>query len=449
MFIMQGCMDALNIATEVWLGYWLFDLPSCRRFKKRWVRILEYMFCIGWPAFNIGFNRFVGARFSNTQTVIVIFCFFISLALFSTRPVMCCLAWAGIYYATVSLMEVPGLVLSGWLTGCPYVECMHKSIIYDYIYLSVLSLLLMAAVKRWGALLRPQIRHMIHRKNAWLWFVIAVAEWWVITYFLMIGFTRSGRDVFIYSMVTAFFVLFLLIFLAAFVIYRQKELNHIRQKQEDARREQAYERIKQDHLQKSRELHDMKHQLQPVELYLCEQAPDKALCYVREMLGNLNESQERLHQWTGHPLFDSILNQKADQARKLGINVFIQTALLHTGLPDRDLSVLLGNLLENAVEAAAQCPGEKRMDVYLEQKGNMLMLRVKNTLAHPPVESHGRFETTKPDKSSHGWGLESVRAVAQKYGGQLKLWYDAHIFEAKVILLEESEGEHGKGNQDA
>ena len=46
MFI-RMCMDLFNIGVEVWVGYWLFDVPEHRRFKQAWVRVLEYTMFMG------------------------------------------------------------------------------------------------------------------------------------------------------------------------------------------------------------------------------------------------------------------------------------------------------------------------------------------------------------------------------------------------------------------
>lgn len=75
--IWQFILDLLNIATEVWLGYWIFDVPSCRRFHSRQARILEYVMFLGLPGgFGLA-NRLTGIRFSLSTGVILGTLFFI------------------------------------------------------------------------------------------------------------------------------------------------------------------------------------------------------------------------------------------------------------------------------------------------------------------------------------------------------------------------------------
>lgn len=444
MMVLQWCIDIFNVIVEVWLGYWLFNVPKYRRFEQKWVRILEYGCFIGLIGGNILHNRIMGIRFSNNQTIFIVLYVFIALLIFTKRSLLCNLALAGIYYGTISLLELPGIVLSGWLIGEPYLNCTNQSIIYDYIYLLILSLSLLTIYRKWHSVIRKFVDYVITLKNSIIWTSFAIVEWWIMTYFLTIGQTESGRDVFIYNIISIVLILFLLIGLSIFIIYRRAELLRQARQLDKERREWAYEKIKADYRRKSRELHDMKHRILPIEGYLSAKQFDKAIIYVRELLGDISNSQNRIHGWTGNPFIDGYLDSKAQTARKQGIDFHIHVSLLNVGLSDQDTSVLLGNLLDNAVEAAALCIDEKWVHVHIVQKGNMLIIRVKNTFLRPPVEKQGRFESTKIDKNGHGWGLESVRAIVENNNGELKIQYDDKCFEVTIIFLQFKEDNNAK-----
>ena len=57
-----------------------------------------------------------------------------------------------------------------------------------------------------------------------------------------------------------------------------------------------------------------------------------------------------------------------------------------------------------------------------------------NGSAAPPIPAEGSWQTTKPDKSLHGWGLRSVRAAAERYEGTLETSFTAGVFQAVVTL---------------
>ena len=406
--ILLWCADIFNIAVEVWLAYWLFDVPKHRRFHQPWVRVLEYLGFLGIVGWNILQNRILNMRFSNVLILFVIFYFFISAVIFTKRNIFCCLAWAGIYFTTVGLLELPGIVLSGWITGNPFIYCVWQPIIYDYLYLIALSVILLIISRRWGILLRNYIENTITNRTALLWIMFAFIEWWVVTYFLMIGYQTTGRDVFLYNTVSILCILLLLFVFSGFIIYRQSE-NKRQQKQiQDFRLEAEYLKIKNEYQRKSKEIHDLKHQLQVVGAYLSGENTDKAKSYLEVMMGELLVSQERIHAWTGNPLVDSLLNGKLRKAEQLHIHMDIQTSYISSLLQDKDMSVLLGNLLDNAIEAANKSTDKKIVFVQILNKVDMLFINVKNSIGQSPVVKDGTFVTTKGDSINHGWGMKSI-----------------------------------------
>ncbi len=435
MAALQIGIDLFNVIVEVCVGCWLFDLPKYRRFQRRWVQVLGLGLTCVLPGLNIMGNRLLGCRFSNSLIITVIFLDFLLLIFFTKRSAVCCLAWAGIYYGTAALLELPKLALGGWALKIPYVYCIYQVTVYDYIYLLVLSLSFLFILKKWGKCLKAQMENMITSKNAWLWVVFCVAEWWVVFYFLAIGYTKYGPDVFIFTLVTLALILILLVLFAGVIVNREKEKVQMKNVMEEKNREAVYEKIKFSYEEKSRQIHDMRHQLYPIESYLVSDQNDEALAYVKALLGALNKSQEYIPVWTGNAAADSLLSIKAEMARKQDIEIHMYISLLQVFLSDKDLCVLFGNLLDNAIEAAALCSHKKWVDIRIIQKGNMLLFSIRNTFRYSPVQKDGRFISTKEKPESHGWGLASVRAIVESYGGDLEIHYDDKIFEVSAIFL--------------
>ncbi len=106
-------------------------------------------------------------------------------------------------------------------------------------------------------------------------------------------------------------------------------------------------------------------------------------------------------------------------------------------LEQADITALFGNLLENAIEAAAGAP-----TAYIElsagaRPGGSLLVTLVNTCAHPPEsDGAGGFLTRKAQRGQHGLGLKSVKAVVQKHGGSLRQYYEegAGLFHTVVLL---------------
>ena len=100
----------------------------------------------------------------------------------------------------------------------------------------------------------------------------------------------------------------------------------------------------------------------------------------------------------------------------------------HSNLRGADLSAILGNLLDNALEAAAQTDA-RWLRLVMRRIGRTLVIKVENS-AHPPQEN---CATTKSG-DLHGWGLASARTAAARYDGVVQTSYADGVFTAVATL---------------
>lgn len=97
-------------------------------------------------------------------------------------------------------------------------------------------------------------------------------------------------------------------------------------------------------------------------------------------------------------------------------------------IPDNDLTVLLGNLVENAVDACiSQTQGEKRLQVCGSIQGNRLVFTVDNSFSGPLRQDRGGLFHSSKHKG-HGIGLESVRDIVQRHRGQMQIKAENGMF---------------------
>ncbi len=100
---------------------------------------------------------------------------------------------------------------------------------------------------------------------------------------------------------------------------------------------------------------------------------------------------------------------------------------------DIDLSVLIGNLLENAFDAALLVEGEARFIRFnMACFGKMLAVTVDNGFNGTVKMEAGRYLSTKDQHS--GFGLASVEAIAEKYSGGVEFTHEAEVFHSSVML---------------
>jgi len=134
---------------------------------------------------------------------------------------------------------------------------------------------------------------------------------------------------------------------------------------------------------------------------------------------------------------NAIINQKYLEANQAHVEFQVNGAF-HKDLcvSKLDLCSLLGNLLDNAIEAAAQAETDdlRLVRLAIRRKGNLLILIVENGYKFVPVLENGDFATRKEDKDFHAIGTLSIKHVAEKYAGVVSNSYENNWFKATVML---------------
>ena len=178
--------------------------------------------------------------------------------------------------------------------------------------------------------------------------------------------------------------------------------------------------------------HDYHNHLQVIKAQLALGETDQLQRYLDE----LEQDLDRVDSWikSGNLMADAILNSKLSlaQQKKIAVNC---KARLPENLPveDVDLCVILGNLLDNALEACEQIPEEGRfLRVYLAVNGRQLYMSIQNSAKEELNFNERNYITQK--RGSHGFGMKRVSAVVEKYDGFLNLANEPGIFAAEVTL---------------
>ena len=178
--------------------------------------------------------------------------------------------------------------------------------------------------------------------------------------------------------------------------------------------------------------HDYHNHLQVIKAQLALGETDQLQRYLDE----LEQDLDRVDSWikSGNLMADAILNSKLSlaQQKKIAVNC---KARLPENLPveDVDLCVILGNLLDNALEACEQIPEEGRfLRVYLAVNGRQLYMSIQNSAKEELNFNERNYITQK--RGSHGFGMKRVSAVVEKYEGFLNLANEPGIFAAEVTL---------------
>ena len=238
-------------------------------------------------------------------------------------------------------------------------------------------------------------------------------------------------------------ILLLLVNYVIFTVYDRmgqaaelQSRNRLYEQQLDLCSHQAVER-ELHYLELRRMRHDMKNHLSGILGIVNAGQAKEAGNYIQKMLddGIGTGTGEISH--TGNIVVDSLVNHKYALALKYGIRfearVFIPSVLPFQG---GHLSIIFGNLLENALESCRKLPQEQRY-IILEATyiKDILQICIKNSSPEETKkDSSGRYLTTKEDAGWHGIGLASVEQALGGYDGELFTEYEDGEFRASAVL---------------
>ncbi|RKJ83000.1 GHKL domain-containing protein [Butyricicoccus sp. 1XD8-22] len=135
---------------------------------------------------------------------------------------------------------------------------------------------------------------------------------------------------------------------------------------------------------------------------------------------------------TGNPLLDAVLSAKQHDSPEIDFQILLPQ--LHCDQIDpMDTAMLLAAALDNAVEGCADS-SEPYIHIRVEQKGSMILVEIQNPTHNHPKERLGRLVSTKPEPEKHGYGVLSMRRIAERYSGNLTWSAEHGVFILRVLM---------------
>ena len=169
---------------------------------------------------------------------------------------------------------------------------------------------------------------------------------------------------------------------------------------------------------KSRQMiHDMKNHLLVLRNMERANQWDKLHDYLEEISKDILDDSTKI--WTGNNIVDLILNSKKKQADSEGIAFSIGSNMIgDVPFKDGETISLLGNLLDNAIEACERIKStEKWVTIRINRRYCLLYIEIENSIEEHPKEKNHRLISCKSEKEVHGYGLKNVRQIVDRYDG--------------------------------
>lgn len=198
------------------------------------------------------------------------------------------------------------------------------------------------------------------------------------------------------------------------------------------RQEQEQHEISRDTIDViNRKCHDLRHQIAALRNMSSEEQ-EKSIAELENAVLIYDSFPK-----SGNRDVDIILAEKSLLAEKNHIT--IRSIVDGSGLrflTVEDLYSLLGNALDNAIEAAGKEQEEARriITLYAAARGDLFSIHIENPCAKEPLFMDGLPVTSKPDKDYHGFGMRSMRYLCEKYQGVLTTGWEDGIFSLDVLF---------------
>lgn len=182
--------------------------------------------------------------------------------------------------------------------------------------------------------------------------------------------------------------------------------------------------------------HDLKNHMSSINSLVQSGDKKEILNYISDIMEDLGERQ--YYAASGNSIIDSIINFKFQEAEQRGIKTTLDLNIPEKlEVPSFDMTIILGNLLDNAIKATSEVEGNRYINITIKYDKGRLLIQCDNPYSGEINEDEGRFLTTKVDKDNHGMGLASIKKVIQKYNGTMNVDYGDNIFSIALLIYVE------------
>ncbi|MBO6197079.1 MAG: sensor histidine kinase [Butyrivibrio sp.] len=178
--------------------------------------------------------------------------------------------------------------------------------------------------------------------------------------------------------------------------------------------------------------HDLKHQIAGLRAEMSDEQRQK---WIDEMEQELESYSPELE--TGNSVLDTLIAGKMMSCRANNIKV---TCVADGNILDfmhvADICTIFGNALDNAIESVTliEDPEKRLIHLSVSPKKNFVIIQINNYCENQIKIKNGYPVTTKADKTSHGFGLKSIRYTVDKYHGTVTFDVNKNWFELKILI---------------
>ena len=182
--------------------------------------------------------------------------------------------------------------------------------------------------------------------------------------------------------------------------------------------------------------HEVRNHLSALNNYIEQNQSEDALDYIIKLIGEVNSESD--YSSTGNIPFDSIVNYKLRNARENDIELKITVNIPKKLKIDvTDIVIILGNLLDNAMEAVLKV-AERKINLSISYNKGTVLIISENTYNGIIKYSNGEILSSK-EEEGHGYGIKNIRKSLEKYHGYMETTNSDSIFSTEILIYAQLE----------
>lgn len=424
--VLYGIATAISIV----LGFRFFvEMYPEQRHKGTWSRLLfALMVC-----FLCGIQVWDAQKYylSNMGVIIYPILNAIPLTVFCKCKYYVAVLWQWIYYIAIAIFKLPMLMINGIIRGgdtasLNYAARNALEIIWFSMIIILFSLLLLGCAKK---TIVDSLKYYLEEYHYLVLVSYVVA--WVLFSGMYADKTRFEIDNLIDSFIVCFIVVIIFWYMCRSYRLKKEEEKNIQLQREVLEREQHI--IKERYEENAKKLHDIKYEMRCLDKYISDGEYEKARNYLKTYTGKVEQKEKGV--WTKIPAVDASIDYyyMAMDCNKIAFE--LDADVQNIALNEMDLMIILGNLLENAVEAAKKCREKERwIHMKIKNINEMTYIEISNSSAELPKKAGKDFLSSKDKNRAHGYGISNVRGIVESQGGEIHYDYTEQYFQVKVIV---------------
>lgn len=341
--------------------------------------------------------------------------------------------WNFFENSTIFLMKMPAVILQGILSEGGLIAVNYRpnlcGVIIKVLTLFCVMLLTLYIVKR----IKLILKKILNNGNIFF-FSFGLIEYCLAVYLLRLVWIDFNSTILLLNLFIICCIVLCMISIFIWIQFknkeRQYELNILKEKMLQAN----YVRILEEQVRNKKINHDYKFIL--AYLYNCieQKEYEKGMKFIQDKLEHHKLKQVEV--WTGNECVDYLICDGEIRAKERDINFIVDVEITEVPIAEYDFFVILGNLLDNAFEAASLCNNQKGyVKLTIKTINNMLLLYIENNYIVEPKKTKNRFLSMKG--GGHGWGIINAKELVEQHDGIIKIDYKKGIFTVQIMITEE------------